>query len=391
MFYLSSIVRRLRNICFAFLALIYALFRGHARQSGTFKNIAIVYPTNNIGDVVCITPLFETIKSHDPSIRLTVMGSKIGEMLLEHHPYVDEYVVIPDSQWSFINEIRKRKIDAGVAINMDTISVTALFLGGVRSISCLVLEKTLAHKMALPYRLVSHLVHTVTYTIGGYIPRQLLGLLYPFSIPPVEKKKLLSCSVDASSEIADKLHDLGWGDNMPLVALAPGAGSDLKQWPADRFGAVANYLSRSCGAFVVMIGGKNDRKAVEGCVASLDPSVRFYYPGPLSMDHLKAVLSHADLLIGNDSGAVHVAQAMGTATVAVVGITAASEHLGESATDLILRSKEIAEDPYHAYIGDEALIDPVHARKVMEAVEVEDVCKAADDLLQRLKTGAYSS
>ncbi|MDP2273096.1 MAG: glycosyltransferase family 9 protein [Archangium sp.] len=101
------------------------------------------------------------------------------------------------------------------------------------------------------------------------------------------------------------------------VAVAPGAAWETKRWPAARLAEVAAAL-RADGHRIVLVGGPMDGELLDviraGCQPEVDLSAE-------SLPVLAAALSRVKLLIGNDSGLVHVAGAMGRPALALFGPT----------------------------------------------------------------------
>ena len=101
------------------------------------------------------------------------------------------------------------------------------------------------------------------------------------------------------------------------VAVAPGAAWETKRWPASRFAEVATAL-RADGYRIALVGGPMDGDLLEvmrvGCRPDVDLSGE-------SLPVLAAALARVRLLIGNDSGLVHVAAAMGKPALAIFGPT----------------------------------------------------------------------
>ncbi|MDQ7039247.1 MAG: glycosyltransferase family 9 protein [Aquificota bacterium] len=96
-----------------------------------------------------------------------------------------------------------------------------------------------------------------------------------------------------------------------FVAIAPGARYRKKVYP--RFGDVADLL-RGEGLEVVWVGDGRDSELVHGL-----PGVNLC--GRLSLPDLLAVLKTARLFVGNDSGPLHCARAVGTKAVQIYGGT----------------------------------------------------------------------
>jgi len=99
--------------------------------------------------------------------------------------------------------------------------------------------------------------------------------------------------------------------------LHPGAGADVKTWPARRWADITSRLT-STGT-VVLTGGPSDEAsiaAIRACLGEPPPSVT-----TLAWDELAALYRRADVVVGMDSGPLHLAAAVGTPTVRVYGPT----------------------------------------------------------------------
>ena len=101
------------------------------------------------------------------------------------------------------------------------------------------------------------------------------------------------------------------------VALAPGAAWANKRWPAARLAEVAKSL-RADGYRIALVGGPMDGELLDvvraGCAPEADLTAE-----PLT--GVAAGLERVQLLIGNDSGLVHVATALGSRALALFGPT----------------------------------------------------------------------
>jgi Glycosyltransferase family 9 (heptosyltransferase) len=101
-----------------------------------------------------------------------------------------------------------------------------------------------------------------------------------------------------------------------FVALHPGSGSKRKNWPAERFAALAEALAP--GEAFALIDGPADHD-VCARVVTLSPRAVVVRDRPAR--NLGSFLSHARLFVGNDSGVSHLAAAVGAPTLALFGPT----------------------------------------------------------------------
>jgi heptosyltransferase II len=105
-----------------------------------------------------------------------------------------------------------------------------------------------------------------------------------------------------------------------LVAVAPAAAyGPAKEWPQSHYVAMISSLAAH-GVQAVMVGGPGDVERCEA-IAKATSSDAVIAAGQTSIGELMALLSLCDGFVGNDSGAAHVASALGIPTVAIFGST----------------------------------------------------------------------
>ncbi len=122
----------------------------------------------------------------------------------------------------------------------------------------------------------------------------------------------------AAEEKADALMPKG----EKILALGPSANWPPKQWPAYRFADLAQRLTAAdgplAGAKILLVAAPHERKQLEPLFFSLPPSQIIDAIGQ-DLLTVAACLKKADLFIGNDSGLMHIAAAMGAPTLALFG------------------------------------------------------------------------
>ncbi|MEW5913880.1 MAG: glycosyltransferase family 9 protein [Thermodesulfobacteriota bacterium] len=114
------------------------------------------------------------------------------------------------------------------------------------------------------------------------------------------------------------LRQRGLGPNQPRVGMVLGASAMFRRWPADRFGQVAAGLSAR-GAQVISIGDSHELDLARQAEKMAGQSFARGYN--LGLRLLAAVLSRLDLLISNDTGPLHLGQAVGTPVLGLFGPT----------------------------------------------------------------------
>lgn len=100
-----------------------------------------------------------------------------------------------------------------------------------------------------------------------------------------------------------------------LVALHPGASVPGRRWPEEKFAAVGDALA-TAGAQVVVTGTQAENHLAEAVIGTMKAKAQNLC-GRLSLGGLAGLLSRCKVLISNDSGPLHLGEAVGTPTVGI--------------------------------------------------------------------------
>ena len=119
-------------------------------------------------------------------------------------------------------------------------------------------------------------------------------------------RSLVDCASDGIPRISCRPEDAGIAEPTDFTVIHPFSGSPAKNWPLERFQALARGLERHL--------------AVRWCAGADDPPL----PGAIRIDNLYRLacwISQARLYVGNDSGITHLAAATGVPVLALFGPT----------------------------------------------------------------------
>ncbi len=119
--------------------------------------------------------------------------------------------------------------------------------------------------------------------------------------------------------VAGLLDEAGLAARSPLVAIHPGSGALLKNWATSRWSEVGEAIQQRTGGGVVLTGSREEAALLREAAARLDSPL--VLNGRTSLGQLAALFERCDLVVGGDSGPLHLAAAVGTPTVRVYGPT----------------------------------------------------------------------
>ncbi|MBI4342084.1 MAG: glycosyltransferase family 9 protein [Candidatus Omnitrophica bacterium] len=160
----------------------------------------------------------------------------------------------------------------------------------------------------------------------------------------------------------------------PRIALiAPGARSHIKRWTAEGFAWVADRLITEADTLVVFSGEPDEEPVVEE-IAALMRGRAHSLVGLVTIRQLGVVMQRVQLVITNDSGALHLASAVGAPTVAVFGPTDAGKYGPTAPSSRTIRRRLFCAP------CERALCRFNH--ECMRFITPEDVYDAAKELLQ---------
>jgi ADP-heptose:LPS heptosyltransferase len=109
-----------------------------------------------------------------------------------------------------------------------------------------------------------------------------------------------------------------------FVVFIPGASASNRQWPTEHFADVASQL-KACGYRTIITGGQGEASLGES-IARQSREAAASLCGSTDINVLVALLKRANLVIGNDTGPLHMAAALGTPTLGLyIGPAAAKD------------------------------------------------------------------
>ncbi|MES1992823.1 MAG: glycosyltransferase family 9 protein [Pseudomonadota bacterium] len=104
----------------------------------------------------------------------------------------------------------------------------------------------------------------------------------------------------------------------PYFIIFPGASWSGRQWPANQFAALIREVASATGRAPVLCGGPADR-AICSAIQAMSNVAVTHLAGQTSLAELTELIREADFLIGNETSAIHLAAAVKTPSVCLLG------------------------------------------------------------------------
>jgi heptosyltransferase II len=138
------------------------------------------------------------------------------------------------------------------------------------------------------------------------------------AMPECEAIRLEGAAAAREAGIA-RFAVLGWDG--AVIGVSPGAAyGSAKRWLPERFAQAANQVARELNASVAIFGSKAERELCASVSATITAPVK-NFAGETSLGEFIELAAACRVYLTNDSGAMHIASALGLPTVAVFGAT----------------------------------------------------------------------
>lgn len=267
------------------------------------KQRFLIVSTTALGDTLWATPALRALRAFHKEAYIGVLTSPIGQEVLLHNPHIDALFVLKKATLPALYSLY-------TILKREAFSDIILFHTSQRPILpllALLNPQALIGSQGINKGLDSLLTHAaIQDPLAHEIERRLELVKTVGSIEESKEIELFLSQSDRKLAEIDLAH--------PLIALHPGAKDGFKQWPSSHFIELGKRLQAKLGASILVTGTPGEKPLVDAISASI--------PHARSLTHLPlrsfaALLEKVDLMISNDTGAMHVAFAMHTPTIAL--------------------------------------------------------------------------
>jgi heptosyltransferase-2 len=276
----------------------------------------LIRATNWVGDAIMALPALRAVRSRFPEAQITILARPYVAAIYKHQQVCDDMMVVNDKS-DMVNELRAQKFDVALLLQNAFEAAWLAWRAGIpERIGYARDGRTLLLTKAVPVPKVGEISpHELYYYL------ELLRRTGWLDSLPHESFISLQVPGENRQSAADFLFSAGARQNNLRIAIGAGASyGSAKCWPPDRFAELANRLQAQSNADVILFGTLSEA-AVSSAIAAGMRQPPINLTGRTSIEELPALLSQCHLFIGNDSGAMHVAAAVGLPVVAVFGPT----------------------------------------------------------------------
>lgn len=268
-----------------------------------------------VGDAVHVMPIIHALKAHAPSARISWVLQPGPATLVRGHPLVDDIVIFDRSRgWrAFLDvrrELQSRSFDVVLALQVyfkaglvTRFTQSPIKLGFDRE------RARDANWLFTTHRIASH--------VGQHVQDQYFEFLDALKVPHSAPQWTLGPWND---EERAWQRDFVQQFDRPIAPIVIATSKAAKDWMPERWAAVCHILWNEFGLQPVLVGGRSERElAAEAIILRGAPMAHSALGSGLRK--LSAILDGAAVALSPDTGPLHLAIALRTPVISLVGYT----------------------------------------------------------------------
>lgn len=284
------------------------------------KKIGVYIGVPGLGDLIFIIPLFRALKRLFPGAKTIFIGKLLHEYVrpvFDNCPYIDELLEYHfyeakslSDHLRFVRELRRGRFDLLVDTQRKLVPSALVAMGGAR--------------------------YVVSYSAGGIFSD------FRVETPERAKRHTADISLDLSRALGAKDPPLELEIGIPdenrryaerfysergvapgglLVGFIPSAGHPSRRWNSRQFGRLADMLGKEMKAQIICFGSLSDKPVIDEIILNTSAPVIVEDFERKSILDSAALMARCDVIVGVDSGPLHVADAAGVPCIGLYGPT----------------------------------------------------------------------
>ncbi len=269
------------------------------------KILVIRYGT--IGDSIFASAFFRELRQAKPNAQIDVLVDKIAKQVIVNCPYINEILDVNGKYKNIFAYIKLfKKYDTIYFLKNDRFFTEVAFLAGVKN------------RIGFDIRRNKFLTQKSPYNVNRHEIDCYLDLLKISNIPVNNDKTELWLNETNNT----KIKNLVDGIKNKKVLIHAYSRFVQKNWVDEHWQETIKYLSDTLEAQIFLVGGEKDIENYKNITDNLDIKIQpINLCGKLSIPETMSLVNQMDLVIGIDSGIIHIAAALDIPSILLHGPT----------------------------------------------------------------------
>lgn len=273
----------------------------------------LIIKFGGIGDILLTTPVLPNLKSYFPDSEIYFLTLRHSRDILIDNPYLTRaftYDPFEDKSWCLIKNIRDQKYDLVIDLFGNPRTALITFLSGAK------------YRLGFKFRGRNYAYNIKVKGRGGEVHNVEFNLdaLRALDIPIISKKLYLSVNI-VHEEFANEFIESNNIHSKKIIGISKTGGWESKRYKVNDYIELINNLNTIYDVnFILIWGTAKEKEECEFIKNNIVKANVFVIPeSPIR--YLGAIIKKCDIVIGNDSGPLHIAVAVGVPTLGIYGPT----------------------------------------------------------------------
>ena len=294
-------------------------------QHKTKANRILIIRPDHLGDVLLTTPAIRAIKKRNPDISIHVLCGEWSAGVLANYDEIDVVLTLPfpgfqrnpptDAPNPYLQALSSARMLRKVGYKSAVIMRPDHWWGAMLAYFAGIKER-----IGYDVKNVSPFLTKLIDYEHRHVVEQNLRLVQSWT------GRLDEDDIDYSYPVNDKdrfyvnsyLSDWGISIHKPIICIHPGAGASAKLWETEKWAKVADILTTQFSADIIFTGTPSEAPIISTIIQQMDETA-YNIAGSTNIGQLAALYDRAVVILGPDSGPMHLASAVGTPTVTLFG------------------------------------------------------------------------
>ena len=281
-----------------------------SRSSESFQRVLIRLP-NWVGDMMMALPAIQSLRAALPEAHLVGMARPEHLELAQRISALDEIIEAGPRTgvdrhrlvWAAMRKLRSADLDAAVLLAPSFEAALTVWFAGIP----VRVGHDTDHRVALLSRVVP--------VRAGHRADGFQDLVLQLGAKASSVEVGLQCMPSDRSYVDRQLERSGFGPDVRPIFINPAAAKKPRAWASDRFCQLAEAISERHPGVPVFIHDHHPFDRPKGWPSARSISV----VSGVSLVELAALMERCSLYVGNDSGPMHLAAALGVPTIGIYG------------------------------------------------------------------------
>ena len=277
-----------------------------------------------IGDTLLTVPFLRNLRYAYPDAQIDMLVAPVSGDIIKECPYVDNFLYFDTTRkhryehnggekktfWSYVKLLREKKYDKAYVLKRSLSSAFLAFAAGIKKrIGFNTEGRAIFLTKRVPYNNDRHEVECF------------LDVLRADNIEIRDDYLENWIKEEEYSKVNEVLKSYNI-ENEKKVLVHATSGNHKKEWTKENFAEIIKYLSNEKNIQVIYTGTENDRITYEQIEALIKGSLAvkpINLCGKLTLRESLALTEKCDLIVGCDSGNLHMAASVGTQAIGIYG------------------------------------------------------------------------